>query len=94
MGEGQEGVGEGVYVGFGGVSEALEEACALHFRNHLAGVGFGDGAGAHGDVVVEFDEDAADADQEDGAELGVLGYAGDDFDAAFYHLLDEDGGAF
>ena len=47
------------------------------------------GAGAHGCVFVEFHENAADAEEQYGAELGVLGDAGDGLDAFLHHFLDE-----
>ena len=80
-------IGQGVNVGGRRAAEAAQQAGAFYFVNHFQGVGPRDGAEAQGHVVIHFHHYAAGAEQQDGAELGVVGNADDGFHAAGYHLL-------
>ncbi len=86
----EEYVDEGFLVDGEESAGAGEEGVAFDFVDHFYGVGFVDGADAHGDVLKDFDEDPADSKEEAGAELGVDFAADDEFDA-FVLVLNECG---
>ena len=53
------------------VAGAFEEFVEAQFVEHVEGVGIVEGSDAEGDVVEGFDENAAEADHDDGTEEGV-----------------------
>ena len=87
LGELEEGVFELLDIGGLLASVAIEDGEALDFVDHAAGVPPGEGDDAEGDVLEDFDHDAAEAEHEDGPELGVLGHADDDLRAGAGHAL-------
>ena len=87
LGELEEGVFELLEIGGLLASVAIEDGETLDFVDHAAGVPAGEGDDAEGDVLEDFDHDAAEAEHEDGPELGVLGHADDDLRAGAGHAL-------
>src|ERR1017187_7278796 len=83
-------LGERRHVQRGGLAVSGEQPVGAQRAEHLIYVGVAEGGDAHRDVFEDLDERAAQADQDEGAEGGVVGHADDHFDAVADLLLDQE----
>ena len=70
-------------------AERPEEFPGAELVDHLPGFVLVEGGDPEDDVVEGLGEDAAEAEHDDRAELGVVEEAGDEFPAAGKHRLDQ-----